>query len=185
VTDPAKILQQRNAEIQQIEGYVDLNDEAKNRRITEVTEKANASYQEAKEAEARRIEERVTSTRKAVYGVPASPMYSDAEVAQTHHAFRTAWDDVLFQTHDTFAAQEELEELLEGAERRGDALFARAVYHRALDLGLQQVVGSYLSTRPREAKALERYRKALAEAEQARSVEGLLASAMIERQLGG
>jgi hypothetical protein len=116
-------------------------------------------------------------------------MYSDAEVAQTHHAFRMAWDDVLFQTHDTFAAQEELEELLEelleGAERRGDALFARAVYHRALDLGLQQVVDSYLSTRPREAKALERYRKALAEAEQARSVEGLLASAMIERQLGG
>jgi hypothetical protein len=185
VTDPAKILQQRNAEIQQIEGYVDLTDEAKSKRITEVTEKANASYQEAKEAEARRIEENVVSARKAVYGIPASPTYSDAEVAQVHHAFRWAWDDVLMRTHDVWGAQEELQEVLEQAERRGDSLLARAAYHRALDLGLQPVVDSYLSTRPREAKALERYNKALQEQEESRSIEGLLGGALTERQLGG
>jgi hypothetical protein len=49
-TDPMDILNRRNAEVAKIRGYADLTDEAKNRKIEEVTQKANAEYQEANEA---------------------------------------------------------------------------------------------------------------------------------------
>ena len=48
-----QILAQRNAEVAQIRGYADLTDEAKERKIAEVTERANAEYAAAKEAEKR------------------------------------------------------------------------------------------------------------------------------------
>jgi hypothetical protein len=39
-TDPTQILRQRNAEVAQIRGFVDLTEEAKERRIDEVSERA-------------------------------------------------------------------------------------------------------------------------------------------------
>jgi hypothetical protein len=182
-TDSAEILSRHNAEKAKIQGYADLTQEAKVRRINELTERTNAEYAEAKEAEKRRIEENVVSSRKDVYRVPASPTYSDAEIAQVHAAFRSAWDSGLIATANPMAAQEELGEILEQAERTGDSLLARAAYHRGLDLGLQPIVDRYLASRPREAKALERYNKATEEANQASSIEHLLSGALAERTL--
>jgi hypothetical protein len=182
-TEAQEILRDRDVEIQKIQGYADLTEEAKDRRIAEVTERAQAEYAEAREAENRRREENVVSSRKDVYRVPASPTYSDAEIAQVHAAFRSAWDSVLIATANPMAAQEELGEILEQAERTGDSLLARAAYHRGLDLGLQPIVDRYLASRPREAKALERYNKATEEANQASSIEHLLSGALAERTL--
>jgi len=109
---------------------------------------------------------------------------SAGETAQIHQAFRMAWDEVLFRTHDPMGAQEELMEILDQAERRGDGLLARAAFHRGLDLGLDTLVDSYLAARPKEAKALERYKAALEKANQAKSFEYLLGSAFTEQQLG-
>jgi hypothetical protein len=138
-TEAQEILRDRDVEIQKSQGYADLTEEAKDRRIAEVTERAQAEYAEAREAENRRREGNVVSSKKAVFGIPASPTYSDAEVAQVHAAFRSAWADVLMATSNPMGAQEELGEILEQAERTGDSLLARAAYHRGLDLGLQPI----------------------------------------------
>jgi predicted nucleotidyltransferase len=41
-TDPTEILNRRNAEVAQIRGFVDFTEEAKNRRIAGVNERARA-----------------------------------------------------------------------------------------------------------------------------------------------
>jgi regulator of protease activity HflC (stomatin/prohibitin superfamily) len=182
-TEAQEILRDRDVEIQKIQGYADLTEEAKDRRIAEVTERAQAEYAEAREAESRRIEENVISSKKAVFGIPASPAYSDVEVAQVHAAFRSAWADVTIATANPASAQKELGEILEQAERTGDSLLARAAYHRGLDLGLQPIVDRYLQSRPKEAKALERYTKATEEANQAKDISSLFSQALTERAL--
>jgi hypothetical protein len=178
MADPTQILQARNAEVAKIQGFVDLTDEAKDRRIAEVSEKANAEYAEAKEAEQRRVEERVVSSKKAVYGIPTEGAIGEGEKAQIIAAFRSAWSDVSF-----FNTQEDLGDVLEQAERTGDSLLARAAYHRALDLGLQPIVDRYLQSRPKQAKALERYTKATEEANQAKDISSLFSQALTERAL--
>jgi hypothetical protein len=69
MADPSQILSERNAEVAKIRGFVDLTEEAKDRRIAEVNERANAEYAAAKEAEKRGREERLKSTQRAVFNV--------------------------------------------------------------------------------------------------------------------
>jgi hypothetical protein len=178
MTDSEGILSRHHAEVAQIRGYVDLTEEAKERRISELTEKTNAEYAEAKEAEKRKVQERLESAKKAVYNVPTGATYFDAEAAQVHASFRSAWADVSF-----LSESDDISQALEQAERTGDPLLARAVYHRALDLDLQPVVERYLQSRPKEAKALERYTKATEEANQAKDISSLFSQALTERAL--
>jgi len=49
-TDPVEILNRRNAEVAKIRGHSALTEEAKERRITEVSERPRAEYAEALEA---------------------------------------------------------------------------------------------------------------------------------------
>jgi HD-GYP domain-containing protein (c-di-GMP phosphodiesterase class II) len=58
-TDPVEILNRRNAEVAKIRNYADLTEEAKQRRIAEVSERAQAEYVEAREAEERERAERL------------------------------------------------------------------------------------------------------------------------------
>jgi len=189
MADSDQILQERNAKVEEIRGYADLTEEAKAHRVSLVTEKAQAEYAEAKEAEQRRIEENVISSRKAVYGVPTAGAISAGEVAQIHDAFRSAWADVQIATSSAGAdpgrAQTELAAILDQAERTGDSLLARAAYHRGLDLGLQPVVDRYLQSRPKEARSLERYNAALEEENRSRSLGHLRGGALTEQALGG
>jgi hypothetical protein len=189
--DPAQILSARNAEVEQIRGYADLTEEAKQRRIAEVNERAQAEYAEAKEAEERRIGEEVASSRRGVYGVPTEGAISAGEVEQVYLGYRDAEDRVLIATADPMSAREELENILRRAERSGDSSLARAVYHRALDLhdpsplgpNLQSIIDRYLASRPRERKALERYRRAQEEMNHSQSFEGLLSRALTNGHL--
>ena len=43
-TDPVEILNRRNTEVAQIRGYADLTEDAKNRHIAEVNERAQQEY---------------------------------------------------------------------------------------------------------------------------------------------
>jgi hypothetical protein len=188
-TDPAEILNQRNAEVQQIRGYADLTEEAKQRRIDEVSARARAAYEEAVEDQERERAERLEMSKKAVFRVPIPATATDAEEAQIHAAYRAAYNDVYYST-SIFAdgpgeAQEELERLLGDSERSGDKLLAAACYHRAIDLGIQSVVDSYLSSRPAESKAWESYTQAHQEANQSKGLGFLLERSLTERALGG
>jgi len=181
-TDPVEILNQRNAEVEKIRGYADLTEEAKNRRIAEVSEQAQADYAEALEAVERERAERLEGTKKAVFRIPVSATATDTEEAQIHAAFRSAFNDVYFSTllGDGTEKQEELERALALAERTGDKLLARAAYHRAIDLGVQSVVDSYLEARPQENRAWESYTAAHEEANQSRGIEHILARGFAE-----
>lgn len=183
-TDPTEILNRRNAEVAQIRGYVDLTEEAKNKRIAEVSERARAEYAEARETGARERGERLERSQRAVFRVPVSATATDAEEAQIHAAFRSAYNDVYSSTlspESPEQAQEDLERLLGQAERTGDKLLARAAFHRAVDLGAQSVVDAYLSSRPAENKAWESYTAASQEVRESQGAWGLLERSLTER----
>ena len=183
-TDPTEILNRRNAEVAQIRGYADLTEEAKNKRIAEVNEKARAAYAEAREMGERERAERLERSQRAVFRVPVSATATDAEEAQIHTAFRSAYNDVYSSTlspESPEQAQEELQRLLQQAERTGDKLLARAAYHRAIDLGTQSVVDAYLSTRPKENRAWESYTQAYQEVSGSRGIDDLLERGLTER----
>jgi hypothetical protein len=185
-TDPAEILNRRNAEVSQIRGFVDLTDEAKERRIAEVSERARAEYAEALEAGERERAERLERTKRAVFRLPVSATATDAEEAQIHAAYRAAWGDVYSSTvspERPEQAQEELGRILEQAERTGDKLLARAAYHRAIDLGAQGVVDTYLSTRPSENRAWESYTAAYREVSDPGGIGRILERGLAERAL--
>jgi hypothetical protein len=114
-------------------------------------------------------------------------MSSDAEQAQIMAAFRSARKDVLSATkiedrESGAQVGQTLASILDEAERTGDPLLARAVYHRAIDVGERGIVDRYLSTRPTEAQQWQRYTEAAQEAQQAASFEALYAQGMIDKQ---
>ena len=183
-TDPTEILNRRNDEIAEIRGYADLSEEAKDRRIAEVTARARAEHAEAREAGERERAERLERTKKAVFRVPVSASATDAEEAQIHAAFRSAYNDVYSSTASPESqgqAEEELQRLLQQAERTGDKLLARAAFHRAIDLGVQGVVDAYLTTRPTESRAWESYTQAHQEVNQSKGIDHLLERSLTER----
>jgi hypothetical protein len=184
--DPVEILNRRNAEVAQIRGYADLTEEAKEQRIAEVIERAQAEYAEALEAEERERTERLGRTERAVFRVPIPAGTTDAEEAQIQAAFRSAWGGVYSSTlasENPEQAREELERILGQAERTGDKLLARAAYHRAIDLGVQSVVDAYLSSRPQENRAWESYTAAYQEARESRGIGHLLERGLTERAI--
>src|SRR5215212_3021797 len=161
MADPSQILSERNAEVAKIRGFVDLTEEAKDRRIAEVNERANAEYAAAKEAEKRGREERLKSTQRAVFNVVDDATASPAEKVQIHAAYRQGSGDVYWATMEPGEAPAELEKILKQAERTDDTLMAKAAYHRAIDLGLQPIIDRYLADRPKEERAMERYAAAV------------------------
>jgi hypothetical protein len=185
-TDPTEILNRRNAEVAQIRGYADLTEEAKDRRIAEVSERAQAEYAEALEAGQRERAERLERSKHAVFRVPVPATATDAEEAQIHAAYRAAWSEVYSSTLSPDSpeeAQEELGRILSQAERTGDKLLARAAYHRGIDLGAQGVVDAYLATRPQENRAWESYTVAHQEVSESRGVGNLIGRTLTERAL--
>jgi len=184
--DPVEILNRRNAEVAKIRGYVDLTEEAKQRRIEEVSERARAEYDEALEAGERERAELLERTKKAVFRVPVSPSSTDAEEAQIHAAYRSAYNDVYLSTRSPESPEkprEELERILQQAERTGDKLLARAVYHRGIDLSIQGVVDAYLASRPSENRAWESYTAAYREVSESRGVGSLIERNLMEGAL--
>jgi hypothetical protein len=183
--DPTDILMERNAEVEKIKGFVDLTDEAKDRRIREVDERANAAYAKAKERQRRQREERLQRTERAVFSVidAESRSASASEKAQLHDAYRRASADVYWATTEPGEASDELQRLLTQAERSGDSLMAPAAYHRAIDLGHQPTIDAYLERRPQENRAWERYTEAYSENQAATDITALLGEALTERAL--
>ena len=118
-----------------------------------------------------------------MFRVPIPAGTTDAEEAQIHAAFRSAWGEVFSSTlssENPEQAQQELERILGQAERTGDKLLARAAYHRAIDLGVQGVVDSYLSSRPQENRAWESYSAAYQDVRESRGVGCLLERGLTE-----
>ena len=184
--DHVEILNQRNAEVAQIRGFVDLTEEAKQRRIAEVNERTQQEYRQAREDQERERAERLERSKRAVFRVPIPATASDAEEAQIHAAYRSAYNDVYYATaslESSGEAEDELERHLAQAERSGDKLLAAAVYHRAIDLGVQSVVDAYLSSRPAASRAWESYTTAHQEVNESKGIGFMLERSLTERAL--
>jgi hypothetical protein len=182
--DPMDIPNQRNAEVAKIRGYVDLTEEAKNRKIAEVNERAQAEYAAAREAAEQERAKRLEKAEAAVFRVPMPYGATESEEAQIHAAFRSAYNEVRATTASPESpeqAEEELGRILGQAERTGDKLLARAAYHRAIDLGAQTVLDAYLSIRPQEERAWNSYTEAYQEVSQSKGIEGLLERGLTDR----
>jgi hypothetical protein len=156
-TDPVEILNQRNAEVQQIRGFVDLTEETKQKRIAEVNERARAEYQEALEANERERVQRLENSKRAVFRIPIPYSATDAEAAQIRAAYRAARTDIEHAIAPSLGVdpdhtKEELEGFLEQAELTGDPELVRAAYHTAIRHGIQSVVDAYLASRPAEIR---------------------------------
>jgi hypothetical protein len=67
---PQDILRDRDNEIANIRAKVEWTEETKNERIAAVHEWAQGEYAEAREAERERIQQRLESTKRAVFQVP-------------------------------------------------------------------------------------------------------------------
>jgi hypothetical protein len=171
-TPTIEISRRLDAEAEQIRGYADLTEEAKQRRIAEAREKAQAEYQEAIEAEERQIQERAGRAEKALFQSSYPYGASEVEEAQLRALRRSAYDAVHDRTTPGFEsgdpkgvryAREELERLLQRAERTGDPELAAAVYHVATERGERSVADAYLETRPNEKRRWEEYVAAMTE----------------------
>ncbi len=95
-------------------------------------------------------------------------------MAQLRALRRSAYDAVYDRTAPVFEsgdpeslrnAREELERLLERAERTQDPELAAAVYHVATERGERSVADAYLETRPKERQRWEEYVAAQTEAQ--------------------
>ncbi len=180
-TDPLEILNQRNKEVEQIRGYADLTEDAKARRIAEVNEKTQEEYRQAVEDQEQAARERVEKAEQAVFATPYPYGASDAEKAQIRAARRAAYNGVysaIAFSENPGHTDEELERLLERAERTQDPELAAAVYHLATERGERSVANSYLEKRPKEKQRWEEYVEARTKAE---SLEGLFERVVTDR----
>ena len=187
-TDPVEILNQRNAQVAQIRGFVDLTEEAKARRIAEVSERAQQEYQQAIEDQERERNERLERSKKAVFRIPIPASASDGEAAQIRAAYRLARADIESVLApslgvDPAYTQQELERVLEQAELTGDPELARAAYHIAIREGVQSVVDAYLTARPTENRAWEAYTTAHQEVNQSRDIGFMLERSLMQGAL--
>ena len=167
-----------------IRGFVDLTEEAKNRRIAEVNEKAQAEYAEALEAGERERAERLERSKRRCSASPSLRPLLMLSKPKSTPAYRAAYKDVhssAVSYESPGQAQEELERILQQAELTGDNLLARAAYHRVIDLGIESVVDTYLTTRPRENRAWEPYTQAHQEVSQSRDIGHLLERTLTKR----
>jgi DNA-nicking Smr family endonuclease len=183
-TDPTEILNRQNAEIAQIRGYVDLTEEAKNKRIAEVTARARAEYAEAREAGERERAERVAKAEAALFQTPYPYAASDLEQAQIRALRRGAYESVealLARVPGPEDAGEELDRLLTRAERTQDPELADAVYHVATERGARNIADAYLEKRPHAKRRWEEFVAASQEARESQGVEGLLARSITDR----
>jgi hypothetical protein len=185
-TDPVEILNRRNAEVAQIRGFADLTDEAKQRRITEVSERAQAEYADALEAREREISERVQKAERALFETTYPYVASDVEQAQIRALRRGAYESVYnFIASDPYPehVNEELDRLLARAERTQDPELADAVYHVATERGVRRVADAYLEKRPQAKRRWEEFVAAQTEASELQGMGHILERGLAERAL--
>ncbi len=168
ISPTLQIKRDLDKKLAQIRSHPDYSEQAKQRYIAEAYEKAEAEYRQAIEDQEREIRERVDKAEREVFGFSYPFTATDEEKAGVRLAHRAAYNDVYYATllsDSPQEADEELERLLQRAERTGDPELATAVYHVATEKGARRVADRYLESRPKEKQRWDKYVEARAEAE--------------------
>lgn len=156
----AKNRQDLERKLTEIRVNNDLNEGAKRRMIQEAYEGSMARHRELAAGEQHKTEQRITELERSVFAVSYP---ADATKGVDKERIRQSYRDAAFRVSGMEG--EELERVLERAERTGDGQLARAVYHEATEKGIRNVADSYLENRPEDRKRWEDYTAARLESE--------------------
>ncbi len=165
-TPTIKNRQDFDRKLAQIRSNPDLNDQAKRRMLQEAYDEAARKHRELIEKDQSGTSEKLARLEKGVFGM-SYPV--DVVTGVDKERIRQSYRDASFRVSGM--KPEELERILERAERTGDGHLAKAVYHEATERGIRHVADSYLKDRTQERSRWEEYTAARVEAE---SVESLL-----------
>jgi len=165
-TPTMKNKQDFDRKLAEIRSNTDLTDDAKRRMIQVAYDEATRKDQELIAKEEGGTAEKLARLEKSVFGLSYP---TDAISGVDKERIRQSYRDASFRISGM--KPEELERILERAERAGDWQLAKAVYHEATERGVRHVADSYLATHSSERKQWEEYTAARLEAE---SVEKLL-----------
>lgn len=165
-TPTIKNRQDFDRKLAQIRSNPDLTDDAKRRMLQEAYDEATRKHRELIAKEEGGTAEELARLEKSVFGI-SYPV--DVVTGVDKERVRQGYRDASFKVSGM--KPEELERILERAERTQDKQLAKAVYHEATERGIRHVADSYLKDRTEERKRWEEYTAARVEAE---SVESLL-----------
>lgn len=165
-TPTIKNRQDFDRKLAQIRSNPDLNDQAKRRMLQEAYDEAARKHRELIEKDQSGTSEKLARLEKGVFGLSYP---TDVISGVDKERIRQSYRDASFRISGM--KPEELERILERAERTGDRQLAKAVYHEATERGVRGVADAYLKDRTQERSRWEEYTAARVEAE---SVEGLL-----------
>jgi hypothetical protein len=160
--------QQLAERVEEIRSNRDLSDSAKQRMIGEAYDEAAERHGELVAERAEAAAREVVQRERAVFGL-AYP--KDAVTNRDKEAYRTSYRDAAFRVFNM--EPENLERVLERAERIGDEQLAQAVYHEAVERGISGVAKRYRDARP---NAQQRWEKYVSARQAGESTEGLLFS---------
>jgi hypothetical protein len=165
-------------EVERIRNNPDLSEPAKRRMINEATARAAEENKRLQQEQREALAEAVASAERKVLSISYPERASAHEKALIAMSYRDARRQA--------ESAESLSDLLDQAEKSGDAQLAEAVYHAATLKGNRAVADRYLESRPTARRRWENYVEARREAE---SVGNLLhrglEQALATRELGG
>lgn len=169
-TSTIKNKQDFDLKLTRIRSNPDLNDQAKRRMLQEAYDDAARKHRELIEKDQSGTSEKLARLEKGVFGISYP---GDVATGVDKERIRQSYRDASFKVSGM--KPEELERILERAERTQDKQLAKAVYHEATERGVRHVADSYLKDRTEERGRWEEYTATRLEAE---SVEKLLFGAM-------
>src|SRR3712207_6298227 len=135
-----KNLLRHQQEVERIQANPDLSESAKRRMVDEATARAAEQSKRLREEEQAEIQEAVESAERKVLSISYPERASAHEKAMIAMSYRDARRQA--------ESAESLSDLLDQAEKSGDAQLAEAVYHVATLRGNRVVAECYLESRP-------------------------------------
>jgi hypothetical protein len=156
-----------NQEVEGIRNHPDLSDEAKQRYLSDAYEKAQAKHEELVTEHKASQQGAIRDLEKQVFKVDFPLSVSTQEKEMIRLSYRDAYDraERVVAGKEGPERNQALKDLLERAERTGDAQQADAVYHLARERGIWAVCDAYLESRPKAKEVWEKYSAARQEAE--------------------
>jgi hypothetical protein len=164
MTDTATNARQHEERIARIRANPDLNQDAKRRMIREIHEEASREHSRLV-AEAREEREAaVQYTESKVFAISYPERATASEKAIIALSYRDARDRAERAAEDR-ENPDALVDLLDRAEKSGDAQLAEAAYHVATLRGARHIAEAYLADRPTAKRRWESYVEARQEAD--------------------
>ncbi len=130
----------------------DLSGKAKRRKISEAYEEATRRHQELVGQLNKAADKEIRDLERSVFAISYP---HEANTWRDREAVRQSYRDAAFRAFG--ASTQDLDRMLHRAERVGDKQLGRAVYHEALERGINSVMETYWELHPETKDRYSRY----------------------------